>query len=90
MVKPRVAIELTDKQLDLLARIVEEPTLYEIIRQGQKEMVPLMRKYRRDKKRGPNPDCSGSATCPCICHDMDGNDYGMHGGGRCKGTAGDL
>lgn len=87
MAKPRVAIDLTDKQLDLLARIVEEPTLSEIIRQGQKNMIPLMRKYRRDKKRGPNPDCSGASTCPCICHDTGGEDYGTHGpdGGRCKG-----
>lgn len=88
MVKPRVSIDLTDKQLALLARVIEEPTLLGIIRQGQKDMVPLMRKYRQDKKRGPNPNCSGGATCPCICHDTGGADYGEHGpnGGRCNGS----
>lgn len=92
MAKPRVTIELSDKQLDLLWELARYTSLTEIIEPAKVEMDKKMKEYNKKKRRPKNPDCSGGTTCPCICHDTGGADYGAHGpnGGRCKGTAGEF
>lgn len=87
MPKPVVAVEFTAAELRLLRNAIRNPEVSRKISAGLAEMVPLMVQYNRERKaarRGPCP-----VKCPCICHDSGGADYGMHGGGHCKGVATD-
>lgn len=85
--KPVVAVELTREELLLIQRNIRNPNIVKKLSAGLAEIAPLVRQYNKERKAARKGPCP--VKCPCICHDSGGADYGMHGGGHCKGVATD-
>lgn len=88
MGKPVVAVEFTEGELRNLNIGMRNPMIRQKIQDALAEIKPLMVEFRREQKAARKGPCP--VKCPCICHDTGGADYGMHGGGHCKGVATDL